>query len=103
MTGEKLVIEYPAQGIGYMVPRYGVYRYIGTKVRSFVQGFDQLDDAKRAFPDAELEIHPIPAKVLDGYRPFHAVSCPARRGWHTDDCTCGGLTAPIYEEETKKG
>jgi hypothetical protein len=47
---------------------------------------------------------PVPVQVaaipvlgtLDGYRPYHAIGCPARTTWPGNDCTCGGTDHPVW-------
>ncbi len=33
---------------------------------------------------------------LSGYRPYHALDCPARTSVSTEPCTCGGLDEAIW-------
>jgi hypothetical protein len=36
-------------------------------------------------------------RQLDGYRPFHALTCPARTSFGVDGhCTCGGLDEAVW-------
>lgn len=56
-------IEFPSKGSTYCHRRYGVYRYgvyprtsvlAGQESRTFVTDFSTLEEAKAAFPDAEV-------------------------------------------------
>jgi hypothetical protein len=59
---ESLMIEYPMKGMTYGEKKYGVYQYgtypessvlAGQTSRRFIDAFDTLEDAKKAFPSAE--------------------------------------------------
>jgi hypothetical protein len=56
------VIEYPASGETYSHDEYGVYRYstyeegsvlAGQEKRTFLDGFETLEEAQAAYPEAE--------------------------------------------------